>query len=73
MYYYIASKKPKLEVKIVHHYSETDLQRIFLFIEALLDSPKMKVVFKVDPSLKEQFRKTIQNLNWHQFYAYNIK
>lgn len=53
MYYYIASKKPKLEVKIVKNYSETDLQRIFLFIEALMDSPKVKVIFNVDPSLKE--------------------
>lgn len=73
MFYYIKSKNPKLEVSIVENYSEADLERIFLFIDALLDNPKMKVIFKVPPSTKEQFKKTIETLTWHPLYAYNIK
>ena len=73
MFYYIASKKPKLEVNIVENYSEADLERVFLFIEALADTPEMTVIFKVHPSIKEKFKKTIENQCWHPLYAYNIK
>ena len=73
MFYYIASKKPKLEVRIVDSYTEADLERVFLFIDALIDSPKMKVVFKVHPSCNELFKKTIQKLDWNPLYPYNIK
>ncbi|OAB76083.1 hypothetical protein [Cochleicola gelatinilyticus] len=73
MFYYIASKKPRLEVNIVENYSEEDLERIFLYIEALLDNPKMNVTFKVLPSIKEQFKQTLSSRRWNPFYAYNIQ
>lgn len=73
MFYYKRNKKPKLIVSIVKSYSESDLERLFLFIHALLKSPKMKVVFKVDSSIKEQFIKVIKKQKCHLLFTYNIK
>ncbi len=73
MFHYINRKKPKLEVNIVQSFTEADLERVFLFIDALIDSPKTKVVFKVHPSVKLHFEQSIKNRNWHPSYAYNIK
>ncbi|RFN60232.1 hypothetical protein [Marixanthomonas ophiurae] len=73
MFYYIASKKPKLEVSIVENCSEADLERVFLFIDALAETPEMEIVFKVLPSVKKQFTKTLMSYNWNPVYAYNIE
>lgn len=73
MFYYIQSKKPRLEINIGEKYSEADLERIFLFIEAFLDSPRIKVIFKVHPLIKEQFKKTLATRLWTPLYAYHIK
>jgi hypothetical protein len=73
MFYYKVSKNPKLEVSISKDYSETDIQRIFLFIDALIDSPKVTVVFKVNPLLKEDFKEEIVKNNACSFYNYQIQ
>jgi len=73
MFYYIASKKSKLEVSIVENYSEADLERVFLFIEALADTPEMTVIFKVHPSKKECFKELIENSSSYLCYRYNIQ
>lgn len=73
MFYYIASNKPKLEVSIVKNCSESDLERLLLFIDALSETPDMEIVFKVLPSKKKQFTKTLLSYNWNAVYAYNIE
>ncbi|SDB36670.1 hypothetical protein SAMN03097699_0933 [Flavobacteriaceae bacterium MAR_2010_188] len=73
MFYYKASKKPKLEVSISKSYSEADIQRLFLFIESLIDNPNMHVVFKVNPSTKEQFTAMFEKNNLSSIYNYSIQ
>jgi len=73
MFYYTASKEPKLEVSIVQNYTEADLERVFLFIEAFVESPKMKVTFKVHPSVKKQFENAMKSRCLQPLYLYNIK
>lgn len=73
MFYYKLTKKPKLDIYIVENYTQADMSRIFLFIDALFDSPKMNVVFKVHPSVKTTFQETIIARNWQPQYAYQIK
>jgi hypothetical protein len=73
MFYYKKGKKSKLEVSIAESYSDTDLKRIFLFIDALINNSKAQVVFKVSTAIATQFKKSIENLSWHPVYVYKIK
>jgi hypothetical protein len=73
MFYYKESKKPKLEVSIGEEYTETDIERIFLFIEALIVSPKAIVIFKVNPLLKQNFKEKIIKNNMCFCYNYKIQ
>ncbi|GEQ85715.1 hypothetical protein ULMS_12230 [Patiriisocius marinistellae] len=72
MFYYIASKNPMLEVSIVKNYTETDLEHVFLFMDTLIKNPDLNVLFKVEPSIKEQFKSLIEKRSCRPSYAYNI-
>jgi hypothetical protein len=73
MFYYSTNKKPSLEISIIQEYKEEDLKRLFLFIDAIVSSPKLLVVFKIDNSIKEDFNQLIQKISWQPLYTYNIK
>ncbi|OBX22490.1 hypothetical protein BAA08_08675 [Bizionia sp. APA-3] len=71
MFYYLASKKPKIEVSVTSIYKKSDLEKIFLFLDALIDSPLTKVIFIVHFSVLEEFTKTL--LSYHDNYLYEFK
>lgn len=73
MFHYISNKKSTLEIQIDQNFTENDLERVFFFIEALIDTPKMSVKFKVNESIKENFKQLIEKNNWYSFYGCNIQ
>lgn len=73
MFYFKESKKSKLEVSIETNYSESDLLRVLLCTEGLIDNPKMIVIFKVNPTIKEHFKEMIEKNSWFSFYRYQIQ
>lgn len=73
MFYYKQSENPSLEVRIAEYYSESDFERLFLFIDALIDNSETKVVFMVNPLIKENFEETIMKNNAYSFYNYQIQ
>jgi hypothetical protein len=73
MLYYRTDKLDELEVSIVDNYSESDIVRIFNFIDALIVDPKVTVVFKVNSLLKNDFEKMILKNKTCTFYKYQIQ
>lgn len=73
MFSYTVNKKPKLEVIISKKYTELDVERLILFIDALIVSKEIKVIFKVDPSTKKQFKSNIEKMYLNTLFAYTIK
>ncbi|EDM44122.1 hypothetical protein SCB49_11042 [unidentified eubacterium SCB49] len=73
MFYYKESAKPKLEVRIPSAYTKEDLERIFLFLKALVFSPSMKVIFLVHNSINEEFANTLLLYSDSMLFQYIIK
>lgn len=72
MFYYTAGTYLSLEVNVSENYSEADLERILLFVDALVDSPKMVVTFNVNTHFKEHLQDIIEHQNYHRLYTYTI-
>jgi len=73
MFYYTEGTDPKLEIRVTHTYSQADLERILRFVNALIDSPEMTVIFNVDTRFKKDFEATIAHQNYHPIYAYQVQ
>jgi|GEM_PF-1975313 len=73
MFYYLASKKPKLEVQIIEEYTEAAFDRVILLVDALIDGPSVKVIFKVKPSLRKHVELHMAKRFWLPFFAFKIK
>lgn len=73
MFYYKSSNiSPQLEVGVQEIFTEEDFNRMFLFIDALIDSQNDTIVFKVLPEFNEQFQALINNLSGKPFFMYNM-
>ncbi len=73
MYKYLQSKEPRLEVQIVSEYTAADFDRIIFMVDAMIDVPTIKVVFKVRTNLKTQLELHLANTCWLPFVAFNIE
>lgn len=71
-YYKSINISPQLEVGVQEIFTEEDFNRMFLFIDALIDSQNDTIVFKVLPEFNEQFQALINNLSGKPFFMYNM-
>lgn len=72
MYLYNSGKVSTLEVSLEKVNTIDDFERIVCFINALFLSQDTVVIFKVHPSIKEQFKHIIDKNGWCQLNNYII-
>ncbi|MDT0645522.1 hypothetical protein RM545_02365 [Zunongwangia sp. F260] len=72
MFYYDPTKDQILEVSIAENYSELDVERLLLFINALTANSYLKVSFKIHPSVKNEFLTCLHSSIGTPRYQFNI-
>lgn len=72
MFFYNRDNIQGLELSLVDTYSNADLERILHFLDGLMNSPEITVVFKVSHPFKAHFQNIIEQQNYHPEYTYNI-
>lgn len=72
MFYYKSSRNSsQLEVNIRETFTETDFERMLIFIEAFMEDSNENVVFKVLPELEEHVQNVLNN-HTQNYSNYNI-
>jgi len=72
MFYCDPSKDQTLEVRIAETYSVLDLERLLLFIDALTAKSHLQVIFKIHPSVKNEFLTCLDSSVSTPSYQFNI-
>ncbi|MAN59576.1 MAG: hypothetical protein CMC08_07050 [Flavobacteriaceae bacterium] len=59
-------------MSIIDNFSEAYLERVFMYVDALVESSNTEVIFKVSPTAKEQFNRTLATRHLQPVYTYFI-